>query len=278
MCGGCLEVSRFILAADSEAQAQAWWRLLRSTFTHTPTQENSHHPPTHKVIATRRHHGSFVSGAWLVRALAWSSKGAGRFRYVPPPQDLLCPPTFLFHHGGLQTKQTLPNTSQERHHLLGLCMSFVLVATRLTSCRCAFIPSSSFMKKPMSSLAATASSAPPSTPPPPTTTPSPLDPHARYASHDDFVCALQGLEGDPLHDTGTNVVIYRGNPNAKIMVVGEAPGETEDIEGKPFVGRAGKLLDDILTRYGSFKLRLSAHPSTHLLAHLSIHPPTQVSA
>jgi len=57
---------------------------------------------------------------------------------------------------------------------------------------------------------------------------------------------MQGLTGDPLHSTGTRVVIYRGNNKAKIMVVGEAPGETEDIEGKPFVGRAGKLLDDIL--------------------------------
>ncbi len=100
----------------------------------------------------------------------------------------------------------------------------------------------------MSSLAAAASSAPPSTPPP--AAPTPLDPHARYASHADFVRALQGLEGDPLHETGTNVVIYRGNPKAKVMVVGEAPGETEDMEGKPFVGRAGKLLDDILISVG----------------------------
>ncbi|GAB5034771.1 dna polymerase [Nannochloropsis oceanica] len=75
-------------------------------------------------------------------------------------------------------------------------------------------------------------------------------PNTRYASHTDFVQAMQGLTGDPLQSTGTNVVIYRGNIKAKIMVVGEAPGETEDIEGKPFVGRAGKLLDDILAAVG----------------------------
>jgi uracil-DNA glycosylase family 4 len=42
------------------------------------------------------------------------------------------------------------------------------------------------------------------------------------------------------------VVISRGNPDAKLMIVGEAPGPQENIQGKPFVGRAGKLLDKIL--------------------------------
>lgn len=41
----------------------------------------------------------------------------------------------------------------------------------------------------------------------------------------------------------TNVVIGDGNKNAKLMFIGEAPGEEEDKQGKPFVGRAGKLLD-----------------------------------
>ncbi|MBV6479721.1 MAG: hypothetical protein HGGPFJEG_02513 [Ignavibacteria bacterium] len=44
----------------------------------------------------------------------------------------------------------------------------------------------------------------------------------------------------------TQVVFGHGNPEAKIVVVGEAPGADEDIQGKPFVGRAGKLLTDIL--------------------------------
>ncbi len=44
-----------------------------------------------------------------------------------------------------------------------------------------------------------------------------------------------------------NVVIGRGNPNASMLFVGEGPGEQEDIQGLPFVGPAGKLLDLLLT-------------------------------
>lgn len=47
-----------------------------------------------------------------------------------------------------------------------------------------------------------------------------------------------------------NVVMTRGNPDAKIMFVGEAPGQTEDEEGLPFVGEAGKILDKFLDAYG----------------------------
>lgn len=43
-----------------------------------------------------------------------------------------------------------------------------------------------------------------------------------------------------------NIVIDRGNPSSKVMVIGEAPGENEDIMGKAFVGKAGKMLDEIM--------------------------------
>lgn len=46
--------------------------------------------------------------------------------------------------------------------------------------------------------------------------------------------------------TRHNVVFGVGNPNAKVMFVGEGPGENEDLQGEPFVGRAGKLLDTML--------------------------------
>lgn len=49
-----------------------------------------------------------------------------------------------------------------------------------------------------------------------------------------------------LAETRTNVVFGDGNRNAEIMFIGEGPGEQEDLSGKPFVGRAGKLLDDML--------------------------------
>jgi uracil-DNA glycosylase len=46
--------------------------------------------------------------------------------------------------------------------------------------------------------------------------------------------------------TRTHAVVSRGNPAAKIMIIGEGPGENEDLTGKPFVGKAGQLLDRIL--------------------------------
>ena len=50
-----------------------------------------------------------------------------------------------------------------------------------------------------------------------------------------------------LKDVATNLVLYDGNYDAKIMFIGEAPGANEDINGKPFVGDAGKLLDKMLS-------------------------------
>ncbi len=67
-----------------------------------------------------------------------------------------------------------------------------------------------------------------------------------YATLDDLVAHMMKMEDDPLFPKGTNMVIYRGNPAAKLMIVGEAPGTEEDRLGKPFVGRSGQLLDQIL--------------------------------
>lgn len=49
-----------------------------------------------------------------------------------------------------------------------------------------------------------------------------------------------------LCQTRTNVVFGVGTPDAEVMFIGEGPGEQEDLKGEPFVGRAGKLLDDML--------------------------------
>jgi DNA polymerase len=54
----------------------------------------------------------------------------------------------------------------------------------------------------------------------------------------------------PLWETRTNVVVGEGNIEAKIVFVGEGPGENEDLQGRPFVGRAGKLLDEVLLENG----------------------------
>lgn len=67
-----------------------------------------------------------------------------------------------------------------------------------------------------------------------------------FATLDELVAHMQQMTDDPLYSAGTNMVIYRGNPSAKLMVVGEAPGTDENRVGKPFVGRSGQLLDKIL--------------------------------
>jgi uracil-DNA glycosylase len=54
----------------------------------------------------------------------------------------------------------------------------------------------------------------------------------------------------PLHEGRTKVVFGSGNANADLMFVGEAPGMHEDLQGLPFVGRAGKLLDQLLEEVG----------------------------
>jgi len=53
-----------------------------------------------------------------------------------------------------------------------------------------------------------------------------------------------------LHETRTNVVFGVGNRSAEVLFVGEGPGESEDLKGEPFVGRAGLLLDDMLKIIG----------------------------
>jgi len=58
--------------------------------------------------------------------------------------------------------------------------------------------------------------------------------------------ALKAFDGCGLKATAKNLCFYRGAPSARLMIVGEAPGRDEDLEGKPFVGRAGQLLDKML--------------------------------
>lgn len=53
-----------------------------------------------------------------------------------------------------------------------------------------------------------------------------------------------------LSKSRTHVVFGEGNPDAKLMIVGEGPGEDEDLQGRPFVGRSGQLLDKILEAAG----------------------------
>src|SRR5512139_2941948 len=68
----------------------------------------------------------------------------------------------------------------------------------------------------------------------------------QFESLEDVIEALKHMKDDPLADAGTNIVISRGNPEAKLLIIGEAPGPEENVKGKPFVGRAGQMLDKVL--------------------------------
>jgi DNA polymerase len=70
------------------------------------------------------------------------------------------------------------------------------------------------------------------------------------ATLDELRAILDKFEGCALKATATQLVFADGNPQARLMFVGEAPGRDEDIEGLPFVGRSGKLLDRMLAAIG----------------------------
>jgi len=67
---------------------------------------------------------------------------------------------------------------------------------------------------------------------------------------DELRDALLAFDGCPLKDTATNLVFADGNPEARVMIVGEAPGADEDRVGRPFVGVSGQLLDRMLAQIG----------------------------
>ena len=62
--------------------------------------------------------------------------------------------------------------------------------------------------------------------------------------------AAAGCTACPLHETGTQTVFGEGSTRARVVFVGEQPGDQEDLQGKPFVGPAGKLLDKALEDAG----------------------------
>lgn len=74
---------------------------------------------------------------------------------------------------------------------------------------------------------------------------------ARHAATlEELRAILEKFDGCALKATATQLVFADGTPGARVMLVGEAPGRDEDIEGLPFVGRSGKLLDRMLAAIG----------------------------
>ena len=70
------------------------------------------------------------------------------------------------------------------------------------------------------------------------------------ASLDELRALLERFDGCGLKATAKSLCFYRGAAKARVMVIGEAPGRDEDLEGKPFVGRAGQMLDKMLAAIG----------------------------
>lgn len=73
---------------------------------------------------------------------------------------------------------------------------------------------------------------------------------AKCSSIDDIIAALENFDACPLSRTASNLCFIDGNRNAKILLIGDVPERDEDLQGKPFVGRSGQLLDKILGHIG----------------------------
>lgn len=74
---------------------------------------------------------------------------------------------------------------------------------------------------------------------------------AAATTMDELADAVAAFEGCPLRAMGAKQAVFaRGNPSGSILLIGEAPGETEDLRGEPFVGQAGQLMDRMLAAAG----------------------------
>ncbi len=99
----------------------------------------------------------------------------------------------------------------------------------------------------------------------------------RLAAHcnslDDIAAALAEFDACPLKKTATNLCFADGNPAARVMLVGEAPGRDEDLQGKPFVGRSGQLLDRMLSAIGLSRAALERESSVFITNVVFWRPP-----
>ena len=85
--------------------------------------------------------------------------------------------------------------------------------------------------------------------------------------------AQAGFEGLEIRRGARNFVFADGNPAARVMVIGEAPGEEEDRQGRPFVGRAGQLLDQMFAAIGLSRTAGDAAAALYITNILPWRPP-----
>ena len=89
-----------------------------------------------------------------------------------------------------------------------------------------------------------------------------------YQNWDELESACRGCQNCALAATRTNLVFGIGNPNAGILLIGEGPGEQEDLKGEPFVGRSGQLLDKMLDA-----IDLNRHKNIYIANMVKCRPP-----
>lgn len=82
------------------------------------------------------------------------------------------------------------------------------------------------------------------------TTEAPMTPQEKQAALDQIAQEIKACRRCPLGDTRLNAVPGEGNPAAELMFIGEGPGFDEDHKGRPFIGRAGQLLDKMIAAMG----------------------------
>jgi DNA polymerase len=90
---------------------------------------------------------------------------------------------------------------------------------------------------------------------------------------DELRASVAGCRACALCEGRKNTVFGVGHPNAHWMIVGEAPGETEDLQGEPFVGQAGKLLDSMLRALGLARAEGPAERQVYIANTLKCRPP-----
>ena len=89
-----------------------------------------------------------------------------------------------------------------------------------------------------------------------------------YQTWEELQSACENCRKCGLCETRHNVVVGVGNPKAQVMFIGEGPGENEDLQGEPFVGRAGKLLDKMLDA-----VDLNRHSNIYIANIVKCRPP-----
>ncbi|RDW13779.1 uracil-DNA glycosylase [Paracoccus thiocyanatus] len=85
--------------------------------------------------------------------------------------------------------------------------------------------------------------------------------------------AQEGFDGIELKKGARNFCFCDGNPAARVMIIGEAPGEEEDRQGRPFVGRAGQLLDQMFAAIGLSRQAVDAERALYITNVLTWRPP-----